>query len=152
MKVLVANDLYGRSSAAGVAVRLAEGVAAQGIETTFLATVQTKEQARRFRERGVDVRVEYTPAYDGRWRAWKSLQNPAGVAAMRQAVAEVRPDIVHVHNLHIHLSYAALAAAKAGGARTVLPVHGLLPGGHQKMVRHLDGRLRPGDPGVHPNG
>jgi hypothetical protein len=56
MKVLVANDLYGRSSAAGVAVRLAEGVAARGIETTLLATVQKKDQARRFRENGVDVR------------------------------------------------------------------------------------------------
>jgi len=152
MKVLVANDLYGRSSAAGVAVRLAEGVAARGIETTLLATVQTKDQARRFRENGVDVRVEYTPPYDGRWRAWRSLDNPAGVAAMKQAVADVRPDIVHVHNLHIHLSYAALAAARAGGARTILHVHDIMPVCHQKMFCHLDERLRPGDPVRYRNG
>ncbi|HEX5010984.1 MAG TPA: glycosyltransferase family 4 protein [Planctomycetota bacterium] len=152
MKVLVANDLYGRSSAAGVAVRLAEGVAARGVETTFLATVQKQDQARRFRENGVDVRLEYTPPYDGRWRAWRSLDNPAGVAAMKSAVAEVRPDVVHVHNLHIHLSYAALAAARAGGARTILHVHDIMPVCHQKMFCHLDERLQPGDPVVYRNG
>jgi glycosyltransferase involved in cell wall biosynthesis len=152
MKVLVANDLYGRSSAAGIAVRLAEGVAARGVETTFLATVQKQGQARRFRENGVDVRLEYTPPYDRRWRAWKSLDNPAGVAAMKQAVAEVRPDVVHVHNLHMHLSYAALAAARAGGARTVLHVHDIMPVCHQKMFCHLDERLQPGDPVVYRNG
>jgi len=152
MKVLVANDLYGRSSAAGIAVRLAEGAAARGVEVSFLATVQEPEKARRFRENGVDVWLEATPRYDLRWRAWRSLRNPAGVAAMERAVAELRPDIVHVHNLHIHLSYAALAAARAAGARTILHVHDIMPVCHQKMFCHLDERLRPGDPVVYRNG
>lgn len=152
MKVLVANDLYGRSSAAGIAVRLAEGVAARGVDVSFLATVQDPGAARRFRENGVEVRLEATPRYDLRWRAWRSLRNPAGVAAMGRAVAELRPDIVHVHNLHIHLSYAALAVARAGGARTILHVHDIMPVCHQKMFCHLDERLRPGDAVVYRNG
>jgi glycosyltransferase involved in cell wall biosynthesis len=152
MKVLVANDLYGRSSAAGVAVGLAEGVAARGVEVSFLATVQKEQDARRFREGGVDVRLEYTPPYALRWRAWRSLDNPAGVAAMARAVAELRPDVVHVHNLHLHLSYAALAAARSAGARTILHVHDIMPVCHQKMFCHLDERLRPGDAVRYRNG
>lgn len=152
MKVLVANDLYGRSSAAGVAVRLAEGVAARGVETAFLATTQKRSQARRGREGGLELRVEYVPPYDLRWRAWRSLDNPPGVAALRDAVRELRPDVVHVHNLHIHLSYASLAAARAEGARTVLHVHDIMPVCHQKMFCHLDERLRPGDPVTYRSG
>jgi len=152
MKVLVANDLYGRSSAAGVAVRMAEGLAARGHEVGFLATTQRPDEARQFRERGVSVQLAPTPAYPLRFRAWRSLNNPAGVAAVRQAVDRMRPDIVHVHNLHIHLSYAALGVARAGGARTVLHVHDIMPVCHQKLFCHLDERLRPGDPVRYRNG
>src|SRR5262245_6430891 len=112
MRVLIANDLYGRSSAAGVAVRLAEGLAGRGLEVGFLATTQEPGEGRRFTENGVQVFLEETPAYNLRWRAWRSLHNPAGVAAMTRVVNEFQPRIVHVHNLHLHLSYASLAAAR----------------------------------------
>ena len=148
----MANDLYGRSSAAGVAVRLAEGLAAAGQEVAFLATTQRKEEEGRFREGGVDVQRVFTPPYNLRWRAWRSLDNPPGVAAMSAAVSEFRPDVVHVHNLHLHLSYAALAAARVGGARVVLHVHDIMPVCHQKMFCHLDERLQPGDPVRYRNG
>ncbi len=156
MRILLANDLYGRSSAAGVAVRIAEGLAARGHEVGFLSTTQDKAAqgapARIFREGGVEVRVEPSPAYPLRFRAWRSLDNAPGVAAMERAVAAFRPDVVHVHNLHIHLSYAALAAARRGGARVVLHIHDIMPVCHQKMFCHLDERLRPGDPVVYRNG
>jgi glycosyltransferase involved in cell wall biosynthesis len=156
MRILLANDLYGRSSAAGVAVRLAEGLASRGHEVGFLATVQDKaaqgQPARTFREGGVDVRLEPTPVYPLRFRAWRSLDNRPGVEAMERAVAAFRPDVVHVHNLHIHLSYAALGAARRLGAKVVLHVHDIMPVCHQKMFCHLDERLRPGDPVVYRNG
>jgi glycosyltransferase involved in cell wall biosynthesis len=145
MKVLVANDLYGRSSAAGVAVAMAEGLAARGHAVAFLATTQDQAAARREQVGGVDVSVVPTPDYNKRWRAWRSLNNPVGVAAMRRAVGELRPDVVHVHNLHIHLSYAALSAASATGAKVVLHVHDVMPVCHQKMFCHLDERIVPGD-------
>lgn len=148
----MANDLYGRSSAAGVAVRLAEGLAASGHRVVFLATTQRKERAGRSAQGGVDVRQEYTPPYNLRWRAWRSLDNRPGVEAMTAAVSELRPDVVHVHNLHIHLSYAALAAAKAHGAKVVLHVHDIMPVCHQKMFCHLDERLSPGDAPRYRNG
>ena len=152
VKILMANDLYGPTSAAGVAVRLAEGLAAAGQQVSFLATTQKKEEAGRFREGGVEVRREFTPPYNLRWRAWRSLRNPPGVAAMAAAVSELRPDVVHVHNLHLHLSYAALAAARAQEAKVVLHVHDIMPVCHQKMFCHLDERLAPGDRPVYRNG
>jgi glycosyltransferase involved in cell wall biosynthesis len=152
LRILLANDLYGPSSAAGVAVRLAQGLAARGHEVGFLATTQELGGARRFREGGVDVRVEFTPPYASRWRAWRSLDNPPGVAAMERALGSFRPDVLHVHNLHIHLSYAALSAARAQGVPVVLHVHDIMPVCHQKLFCHLDERLVPGDPVRYRNG
>ena len=152
MKLLVVNDLYGLSSAAGVAVRMAEGLAARGHQVSFLATTQEPGGARRWQEGGVDIHLEETPAYNTRWRSWRSLDNPAGVAAMSRVVDAVQPDIVHVHNLHIHLSYASLAAARSAGAQTVLHVHDIMPVCHQKLFCHLDERLAPGDPVRYRNG
>ncbi|MHC5209333.1 MAG: glycosyltransferase family 4 protein [Planctomycetota bacterium] len=151
-RILLANDLYGPSSAAGVAVRLAQGLAARGHELAFLATTQELGAARQFREGGVDVRVVYTPPYRMRWRAWRSLDNPQGVAAMERVVGSFRPDVVHVHNLHIHLSYASLGAARRRGVPVVLHVHDIMPVCHQKMFCHLDERLVPGDPVRYRNG
>jgi glycosyltransferase involved in cell wall biosynthesis len=152
LKILLANDLYGPSSAAGVAVRLGQGLAARGHEVSFLATTQTLGGARHFRERGMDVRVEFTTPYPSRWRAWRSLDNPLGVAAMERTVGSFRPDVVHVHNLHMHLSYASLRAARRLGPPVVLHVHDIMPVCHQKLFCHLDERLVPGDPVRYRNG
>ena len=152
MKLLVANDLYGRSSAAGVAVRMAEGLAARGHEVAFLATVQRQDEAGREQLGGVDVRRVFTPPYPLRFKAWRSVDRTAGNAAMAAAVAELRPDVVHVHNLHIHLGYGVLGAARAGGAKVVLSVHDVMPFCHQKLFCHLDERLHPGDPVHYRNG
>ncbi len=152
MRVLVANDIRTRSSAAGVAVGLSEGLAQRGHEVAFLATTTDAASAGRFREGEVDVWVEPVPGYPLRWRSWRSLDNPAGVAAMRAAVEHFRPEVVHIHNLHIHLSYAALKAAGAAGAKVVLHVHDAMPVCHQKLFCHLDERLVPGDPVRYKNG
>ena len=152
MRILIANDLHGRSSAAGVAVHLAEGLAARGHEVAFLATVQDKAAAGRTREAGVEVQRAFTPPYPPRFRAWRSLDNPPGTAAMEAAVDAFRPEVVHVHNLHIHLGYAALGAARRRGVPTVLHVHDIMPVCHQKMFCHLDERLVPGDPVRYRNG
>lgn len=152
MRILVANDLYARSSAAGVAVAMAEGLAHRGHDVAFLATTQRAHEARTFTAGGVEVHIHATPAYPSRWRSWRSLDNAAGVAAMESVVSLWRPDIVHAHNLHIHLSYAALAVARNAGARTVLHVHDAMPVCHQKMFCHLDERIVPGDQVRYANG
>lgn len=152
MNVLVANDLYSRSSAGGVAVRMAEGLAARGHRVSFLGTVQDASQAVHEERHGVDVRLVHTAPYNLRWRAWKSLDNAPGVAAMAAAVDALRPDVVHVHNLHIHLSYACLAAARRHGAKVVLHVHDVMPFCHQKLFCHLDERIVPGDAVRYRNG
>ena len=42
---------------------------------------------------------------------------------VEDAIARVRPDVVHAHNLHPLLGWRALAAARDAGVRTVLQLH-----------------------------
>jgi glycosyltransferase involved in cell wall biosynthesis len=56
-------------------------------------------------------------------RSWFCLYNPLVAATVRRLLARLRPEIVHAHNLHKHLSFHTLAAAKATGARVFLTAH-----------------------------
>jgi glycosyltransferase involved in cell wall biosynthesis len=140
MKSLFVNDEYSRASAAGAAVAMAEAVAREGVEVHFLATVQEEGKARSFEANGVKVRLEHVPPYNLRWRAFKILNNKAAVRVFRRVQDEVKPDVVHFHNVHIHFSFACLREAKAP---TVLAVHDVMPFCNHKMYCFLDEDLRP---------
>lgn len=149
MRILVANDLYGPSSAAGVAVNQARTLRRLGHEVRFLATVQDEKLERSFvEESGMPVRLVHVPSYDLRWRAWKSCWNSRAVRAVREVVREFRPDWVVFHNVHIFLSYRALAAAKSEGARVVLTVHDVMPFCFQKMFCFVSPSLAPDGPPI----
>ncbi len=45
------------------------------------------------------------------------------VSEVSRAIADMRVDVVHAHNLHPLFGWRALAAGRAGGARTVLHLH-----------------------------
>ncbi len=51
------------------------------------------------------------------------LAGGAASAEVAAAVARLRADVVHAHNLHPLFGWRALAAARAAGARTVLHLH-----------------------------
>lgn len=149
LRILVANDLYGPSSAAGVAAAGARALAARGHEVHFLATVQERSAAGSFVEpSGMTVHQVFTPAYDLRWRAWRSLWNPAALRALAAVLARVAPQVVHFHNLHIHLSYRALKVAHDRGAPVLLTVHDVMPFCFQKMFCFVSEDLRPGGPPI----
>ena len=144
MKVLLVNDLYRRSSAAGVAVHTAEALAASGMEVIFLATVQDPDETRAFEANGVKVTLLYTPPYPIRWRAYRSMNNRSAVRAFEKAASRIEADIIHFHNLHIHFSYASLKRAFKLGRPVVLTVHDVMPFCFQKMFCFVREGLTPG--------
>lgn len=149
LSVLVANDLYGPSSAAGIALSSARRLAELGHDAHFVATVQDRAAARDFVEpSGLAVHLIHSPAYSLRFRAWRSLWNPAALRGLRQVLDQVRPQVVHFHNVHIHLSYRALKVARERGAAVVLSVHDVMPFCFQKMFCFVKPGLRPDGPPI----
>ena len=147
MRILVANDLYGPSSAAGVAVGSARSLAERGHEVHFVATVQDPAEAGDRVEDGVHVHLVHSPPYDLRWRAWRSCWNPRAVKAFARVVDDA-PDVVHFHNVHIHLSYRAFKVADDAGAAVVLSVHDVMPFCFQKMFCFVSEEHAPDGPPI----
>jgi glycosyltransferase involved in cell wall biosynthesis len=69
---------------------------------------------------------------------WQALINPAAVRQVRQIVAAVRPDVVHAHNLHNQLSFAALGAVQRMGIPTVFTAHDFMTFTFGKLSHGLD--------------
>jgi len=74
------------------------------------------------------------PGYPGRWRAWLSLYNPQTIGPLRQILEQFQPDVVHAHNIHLNLSYAALSTAHRLGFPTVFTSHDVMPFAYSKLT------------------
>lgn len=82
-----------------------------------------------------------------RLRAWKTLDNRAVRAPFAEVLERWRPDVVHSHLLHGHLSYACLTRARRAGCGVVFTAHDVMTFCYQKLTcfhggEEHGGRLR----------
>ena len=56
-------------------------------------------------------------------RHYLSVWNPFLAGKIKKILKEVKPDIVHAHNIHTHISYGALKISKKSGAKVFLTAH-----------------------------
>ncbi len=136
MRVLFLTDDYPPDSFGGagiVAERLARGLAARGVEVRVLTTVRDPARAGRALADGLVV-DRLASDYPLRWRSWVSLHHPRLVRALERLLREFRPDVVHAHNVHIHLSYRSLPVARRAGARVFLTAHDAMSFHYGKLV------------------
>lgn len=135
MRILFLNDL--EDERIGSSVRLVHQLAAHyrslGHHTALATAVQDPKLAGRAEVRGLVVHRLHSD-YNPRWRAWTSLDNPRTREAFARVLAEERPDVVHAHLVHQHLSYATLGASRAAGAGVVHTAHDVMTFCHQKLT------------------
>lgn len=128
MKILVLADDFPPDALGGagiVAFRLAQEYARQGHEVRVLATTTKKEHVgTRVVSDGVVSHV--FSRYHERWRSYMSLWNPSMVREILRVVREFAPDVVNAHNIHFHISYAALIAARRCGVRVFMTAHDII--------------------------
>ena len=113
---------YAKGGAGIVAETLARALAGRGHQVAVITAVQDKTLTGSFVEHGLRIERIYSD-YAERWRGWRSLYNPATVPAVRRVLANIKPDIVHAHNIHYYLSYWSLRLARRTGARVFLTAH-----------------------------
>jgi glycosyltransferase involved in cell wall biosynthesis len=76
--------------------------------------------------------------YHTRWRAWVSLYNPRPVREVRRILGTFKPDIVHMHNVHQHLSYGVCKVARQSGARVLHTAHDVMAFHYGKLSSFVD--------------
>jgi glycosyltransferase involved in cell wall biosynthesis len=81
--------------------------------------------------------------YHVRWRAWVSLRNTQVIKELRKILSDVKPDIVHAHNIHLHLSYASLKVAHESGAKVFHTIHDAMPFNYDKLTTYPKYKISP---------
>jgi phosphatidylinositol alpha-1,6-mannosyltransferase len=110
MKIMVLTDDFpaeSRGGAGKIAASLALAYRQAGHEVQVVTTTRIKAHVRTEQPDGITVYRIYSD-YPEQWRAYLSLFNPFVLNYLREIVYRMPPDVVHVHNIHYHLSYQSL--------------------------------------------
>jgi glycosyltransferase involved in cell wall biosynthesis len=86
----------------------------------------------------IDFASDYTPVEKAR-KVVKSVYSLEARSAIGKLIDDVRPDIVHAHNVYHHLTPAIFGAIKKKGVPSVMTVHDLKIGCPSKLMLAPDG-------------
>lgn len=139
LKILILSDDFPPQSFGGAGIaafNLALGFKAVGHDVYVITTVSEKEKQGFNENQGLKIFKIYSH-YHPRWRAYRSLYNPQTIFAVKKIIKNVRPDVVHAHNLHTHLSYHALKIAKQQAKAVFLTAHDAMLFHYGKLIEFL---------------
>ena len=109
MKVLIVHNEYGAYSGEEAAVDALRSVLTERGHEAFLYTRGSREIE--------SMRLGKTRAF------LCGIYNPVSRRAMRGAIAEHRPDVIHIHNLFPFISPSILPECRKAGVPVVMTVH-----------------------------
>ena len=141
MRILLLQDTYPPLAGGGSAIiakSVAQALHAAGAEVVVMCIVHDRAEAGGVIEDGIAVERVFAPRYHHRWRAYRSLYNPLPLAALREILQHVKPDVVNAHNIHSYISYAALRIAHMCGARVYLTAHDVQMFNYGKLTHFIN--------------
>lgn len=128
MKILILQDdfpPYEFGGAGVIANLIAKGFANKGHDVFVITTVQEKNLEGEFYENGLKIYRIYSK-YSEKFRSYLSIYNPYVVSKIKRIMSELRPDIVHAHNIHYHISYHCLFLASRYAKKVFLTTHDVM--------------------------
>lgn len=114
MRIVFLSDDFPPQSFGGAGIStydLAAGMKKAGHEVFVITTCRRVSEAGEVKYNGLTV-FKIASDYPGKWRWYVSLCNWPVVRQVKKILSEIKPDIVHVNNIHFYLSYASIRAAK----------------------------------------
>lgn len=143
MKILILQEDFpphAKGGGGAIAASYARAYACAGHEVAVLTVVHDQSLAGTCIEDGLRIERVYSN-YHVRWRAWRCLYNPPTLRAVRRVLRDFKPDVVHAHNVHQHISYFALVLAERSGARVVLTCHDVQSFNYDKLHGYVGYRV-----------
>src|SRR3989338_10735534 len=117
MKILFLSDDFPPDNLGGAGVaacNLAKTLKEFGHDVYIISTTQDKSKEGKQIQDGLNIYIIHSQ-YHRRWRSYFSLYNPQTVSKVKELVFDIKPDVIHAHNIHYHLSYYCLKIAKKSG-------------------------------------
>jgi glycosyltransferase involved in cell wall biosynthesis len=134
MRILYLTDEYPPENKGGAGVivyRLANAVAELGHNVAVVA------QTSRFKEIKYETvgktAIFWLPATQSRNHFKTGLKNVAMLKMLEPILRDFKPDVVHAHNLHWQLSYAAIPLAKRFAKKVFFTTHDTMPLSYAKV-------------------
>jgi glycosyltransferase involved in cell wall biosynthesis len=148
MKILILSDDFPPKSFGGagiIAFEQAKEFVKRGHQVSVITTVQEKNLAQRISQDGFDIYQIYSK-YPERWRAYVSLYNPQTVSSIKNILKELKPDVIHAHNIHQHISYKSLDYAHKNAKAVFMTMHDAMSVHYSKIYPKLinlnDGEIK----------
>lgn len=141
MKILYITDSFPPESVGGagqVVLDLANGVRERGHRVAVLTMTQDKARVGTDVFKGIPVTRLYFWYPTKFLRSYFSMYNPFLRGSIRRVLAREQPDIVHFHNIHEFVSFAALKWAKRSGARVFFTAHDVMSFGYTRLYHFID--------------
>lgn len=139
MKIAILCDDFPPKSFGGagiVAFEQARELARRGHDVVVITTTQDVGDVGQIIFEGMAVHRLYAN-YHERFRAYRSLYNTQTIPEVKNLLRRLRPDIIHVHNIHYFLSYHVLALAHQYGKRVFLTTHDAMLVHYGKLFPHI---------------
>ncbi len=140
MKIAILQDDFPPRHVGGsgiVAHQMAMEYLRQGHEVLVVTAVQDKDFEGAYTLDGLVVKTIFS-SYPIEFRAWLSLWNPMVSSKLQSILYGFQPDIIHIHNIHIHLSYFSLRIARKTGAKVFLTLHDAMSFHYGKLVEFIN--------------
>ena len=125
MRILYFSDEFPPTVTGGatvVAYDIANAVFKKGHKVFAITANQDRSRAGESYIGGIKIFTLFSK-YPVFLRHYLSAWNPFLAGKIKKILEEIKPDIVHAHNIHTHISYGALKIAKKSGAKVFLTVH-----------------------------
>lgn len=126
MRILLLCDEYsphGTTSVSVIVRNLEQDYRRRGHEVSILSTHRTETSGDIVREGNC---VSLPSSYRAVFRGYRCLWSPRMSAMVKEEMRRAKPDIVHAHNIHLHLTYDALRIAKSVTPHVFITLHDVM--------------------------
>ncbi|MBU4360496.1 glycosyltransferase, partial [Patescibacteria group bacterium] len=123
MKILLISDSFPPDSSGGasrIVYNLFNGLRQASHQVFVLTTTQDEDKISNGKE---GIYKIFAPNYNVRWKSYRSLYNLKALKQVKKIIKDLKPDIIHFHNVHYYLSYACFKIAKKSNTKTFLTAH-----------------------------
>ena len=140
MKILFLSDDFPPGSRGGAEVNafnVAQALRANGHEIYVITATQDRERVGASEFEGVTVYRIYSN-YHRFFTHYFAVYNPFTVREIERIMREVRPDIVHAHNIHAYISFYSLKLARHYARGVFLTAHDTMLVSYGKFDSFID--------------
>lgn len=138
MKIVFLSDDFPPTSFGGAGIstyELALGMKKAGHEVFVITTCRNLAEVGSREQDGLIV-YRILSNYSPRWRMWRSLYNPSALREVKQILRELQPNVVHINNVHYHLSYYVFVLARRYAQATVFTARDAMSFSFGKLSTH----------------